>query len=357
MIDNILILAGGSGTRLWPASTSAYPKQFIKIQENLSLLQLTVKRALDLGISGKIYIITLKSQMKDVLEECAPFLGTGKIAVVPEPQARNTAPAIGLAARYLELTGQQNSSLLILPADHIIRNTDSFRLCVERADILSRKGFLVTFGIKPLYPETGYGYIEQGEKEEPGFRIKAFREKPDAETAARFQAEGGYLWNSGMFCFRCSSYLKELEKHAPEIYRQLQSVDNPDAYECAGAETVMDTKQAADAYAGTPSISIDYAVMEKSSEAAVVDADFDWNDIGSWDQFETLLDRNSEKDVFRTGSENSTVFSDIPVALCDVDDIIVVIKNGKALVCRRGSSQKVKDILAEIRENGRKDLL
>lgn len=356
MIDNVLILAGGSGTRLWPASLSRFPKQFIKVKDDYSLLQLTVKRALELDVRGKIYIITLRKQMEAVLEECREFLPGGKIAVIPEPEARNTAPAIGLAARYMELSGEADSSLLVLPADHMISNTVLFSECVEKADILSRKGFLVTFGIKPLYPETGYGYIEQGEKEEPGYRIRAFREKPDEKTAEKYIASGKCLWNSGMFCFRGDTYLRELEKHAPEIYASLASVEKAETRTENGVLIAMDSGQTAQAYGKTPSISIDYAVMEKSSSSAVVSADFDWNDIGSWDQFETLLKGRKEDDVFRVNSENSTVFSDIPVALCDVDDIIVVIKNGKALVCKKGSSQKLRDVLGLIRENGRQDL-
>ena len=357
MIDDILILAGGSGTRLWPASLAKFPKQYIKVKGEDSLLALTIKRALALNPAGKIYIISLKSQMKELIKECAPFASTGKIAIIPEPAARNTAPAIGIAVRALELVGKSDDSLLVLPADHMIENIVKFRACVEKADVLSRMGHLVTFGIQPLYPETGYGYIEQGEPKSTGYIVKSFREKPDLETAKKFLAAGTYLWNSGMFCFTEKTYWNQLSEHSKEMADAIGTVKTAGEYTKDGIQILMDTEEVAEAYTKSPANSIDYAVMEKSSLSAVVSADFDWNDIGSWDQFETLLQNQDAKDVYQTGCKNTTVFSDIPVALCDVEDITVVIKNGKALICRKGSSQKVKEVRKQIEDAGRKELL
>ncbi|MBR0318558.1 MAG: mannose-1-phosphate guanylyltransferase [Spirochaetia bacterium] len=357
MIDDILILAGGSGTRLWPASLSKFPKQYIKVKGDDSLLALTIKRALALNPKGKIYIISLKSQMETLIKECAPFADTGKIAIIPEPAARNTAPAIGIAVKALELMGRADDSLLVLPADHMIEDIAKFTSCVEKADVLSRMGHLVTFGIKPLYPETGYGYIEQGKSKATGYIVKSFREKPDLETAKKFLAAGTYLWNSGMFCFTGKTYWKELSEHSKEMTDAIGTVKATGEYAKDGIQILMDTPEVAEAYTRAPSNSIDYAVMEKSVLSAVVSADFDWNDIGSWDQFETLLEGQEVKDVYQTGCSNTTVFSDIPVALCDVSDITVVIKNGKALICRKGSSQKVKEVRAQIEDAHRKELL
>ena len=357
MIDDILILAGGSGTRLWPASLSKFPKQYIKVKGDDSLLTLTIKRSLALNPAGKIYIISLKSQMEELIKECAPFAHTGKIAVIPEPAARNTAPAIGIAVRALELMGKADDSLLVLPADHMIENIDKFRACVEKADVLSHMGHLVTFGIQPLYPETGYGYIEQGEAKATGYIVKSFREKPDLETAKKFLSDGNYLWNSGMFCFTGKTYWNQLSEHSREMADAIGTVKATGEYTKDGIQILMDTPEVAEAYTKSPANSIDYAVMEKSSLSAVVSADFDWNDIGSWDQFETLLKEQDANDVYQTGCKNTTVFSDIPVALCDVDDITVVIKNGKALICRKGSSQKVKEVRKQIEDAGRKELL
>ena len=357
MINDILILAGGSGTRLWPASLAKFPKQYIKVKGEDSLLALTIKRSLALSPSGKIYIISLKSQMDNLIKECAPFASTGKLAIIPEPEARNTAPAIAIAVRALELMGKADSSLLVLPADHMIEHIDKFKSCVEKADVLSRAGHLVTFGIKPLYPETGYGYIEQGEPEKTGYIVKSFREKPDLETAKKFLSDGKYLWNSGMFCFTGKTYWSELSAHSKAMTDAIGTVKATGEYTKDGIGILMDTPEVAEAYKKSPSNSIDSAVMEKSSLSAVVSADFDWNDIGSWDQFETLLKEQEQKDVYQTGCRNTTVFSDIPVALCDVDDITVVIKNGKALICRKGSSQKVKEVRSQIEKAGRKELL
>jgi len=200
MIDNIFILAGGSGTRLWPASVKAVPKQFLEVADGKSLLILTIERALALKPSGKIYIITLKDQMDSVISECMKLEeGADRIVIVPEPRPKNTAPAIAVAASYLRNTGEGSSRVLVMPADHLVSPVDIFGKDVEKAAGLAERGFLVTFGIIPSYPATGYGYIESGSVIGEGFRVKEFREKPDRETAEKFIRQGGFYWNSGMF--------------------------------------------------------------------------------------------------------------------------------------------------------------
>ncbi len=358
MVDNILILAGGAGTRLWPASLNDSPKQFIKVKNGKSLLELTIERGLKLGIKGKIIIITLESQLNEIVQECSPYSDTGKIAVLPEPAARNTAPAITAALTYLKLTGEAESTSLVLPADHMIENFEKFRENVENADILAKQGYLVTFGIPPQYPETGYGYIERGDYKRPGYTVASFREKPDYDTAVKFLSEGNYFWNSGMFAFSAETFLSELSIHSPGIsclFEKLESV--PPLLNKQGIDIVMSSSDVEDIYKSSPRDSIDYAVMEKSHKCAMVRADFQWNDIGSWDQFETIMNNLGKAEKFEVDAENNIVFSDIPVALCDVSDLIVVIKNGKALICRKGSSQKVKDIRTVIETHNRKDLL
>ena len=358
MVDNILILAGGSGTRLWPASLNESPKQFIKVREGKSLLELTIERGLSLGISGKIIIITLESQLDDIIRECSPYSDSGKIAVLPEPAARNTAPAVAAALTYLKLSGSFNSTVLVLPADHMIEKSPEFRENIEKADILARKGFLVTFGIIPQYPETGYGYIEMGEPLDGGFMVSSFREKPDLSTAVKFLEEGNYFWNSGMFAFSVKAFLSELSLYSPEIalpFSRLGSVPSP--FFERGIDILMCSDSVKEIYKKSPSDSVDYAVMEKSGKAAMIKADFLWNDIGSWDQFETIIENLGKAEKFEVNAEDNIVFSDIPVALCDVSDLIVVIKNGKALICRKGSSQKVKDIRTVIKNSNRSDLL
>lgn len=358
MVDNVLILAGGSGTRLWPASLNESPKQFIKVKGEKTLLKLTVERALSLDIPGKIIIITLKSQLEDVLAECAPYSGSGKIMVLPEPAARNTAPAITAAAWWFKLTGKLLCTSLVLPADHMIEELDLFKTNVTEADSLAREGYLVTFGITPEYPETGYGYIERGEKHKKGFKVASFREKPDLETAKKFVDDGRYFWNSGMFAFSMDVFLEEIEKYSPQITSAFRKIEKaPAPVSKKGIEIIMDSSGIESIYSSSPSISIDYAVMEKTLMSAMVEADFSWNDIGSWDQFETIIKNLGKGELYEVEASNNIVFSDIPIALCDVKDLIIVIKNGKALICRKGSSQKVKDIRSMIEKDNRKDLL
>ncbi len=358
MVDNVLILAGGSGTRLWPASLNEYPKQFIKVKGGKSLLKLTIERALSLDIPGSIIIITLKSQLDDVVRECAAYSDTGKLVILPEPAARNTAPAIAAAAWWFRLSGEFPCTSLILPADHLIEDLGAFRENVLQADSLAREGFLVTFGIPPAYPETGYGYIERGAIHGKGYRVASFREKPDLETAKKFVNNGSYYWNSGMFAFRMDVFLDEAEKYSPAITDSFKKLGEiPEPVFTNGVKIIMDSSSVDEVYKKSPSISIDYAVMEKTERAAMVGADFSWNDIGSWDQFETIIKNLGRGELFEVEASNNIVFSDMPVALCDVNDLIVVIKNGKALICRKGSSQKVKEIRSLIKEKNRKDLL
>ena len=361
MVDNVFILAGGSGTRLWPASLNEYPKQFIKVKGEKSLLDLTIERALALGIQGEIIVITLKSQMDDVIKECAPYASTGKVVILPEPVARNTATALTAAAWWVAATGgssARQSTALILPADHLIEEIEAFKKNTIEADQLAREGFLVTFGIPPLYPETGYGYIKRGELHSKGFKVESFMEKPDLKTAKQFVDDGNYFWNSGMFVFKIDTFLNEIEKHSPDIAASFAKLGNaPEPVVDNGCKIIMDTPEVEKVYKHSPSISIDYAVMEKTPLSAMVLAEFSWNDIGSWDQFETIIKNFKWAELFEVGSSNNTVFSDIPVALCGVENLIVVIKNGKALVCKKGDSQKVKELRAIIEGQERSDLL
>ena len=358
MVDNVFILAGGSGTRLWPASLNEYPKQFIKIKGEKSLLNLAIERALYLDIPGEIIIITLKSQLDDVIKECAPYTNTGKIVILPEPVARNTATALTAAAWWIKKEGKGTTTALILPADHLIEGMDEFKKNTIEADSLAHKGFLVTFGIPPAYPETGYGYIKRGEPYGKGFKVESFMEKPDIKTAKQFIDDGNYFWNSGMFVFKIDSFLNEIEKYSPDIsgsFAKLSNAPKP-AFE-KDLKIIMEDPEVEKSYRQSPSISIDYAVMEKTPLAAMVLAEFSWNDIGSWDQFETIIKNFKWAELFEVGSSNNTVFSDIPVALCGVENLIIVIKNGKALVCKKGTSQKVKELRTLIEVENREDLL
>lgn len=360
MHSNAIILAGGSGTRLWPASTKGRPKQFMVIRApdgaQRSLLEQTILRA-GAAVSGVILIVTHHSQVADtnaVLEVLDAQIAS-RVHVLAEPEAKNTAPAIALAARHLASSGHDGEPALVLAADHVIPDTAAFADAARRAATVAEAGALVTFGIRPTRPDTGFGYIEVGEplsgsggelagaeKTSGGYQVAAFREKPDQKTAEEYLASGRFKWNSGMFCFMPHVFLSELATHAPEIAGAFASLD-------------LDDKAAvATAYAAVPKISVDYAVFERTTKAAVLPVDFVWSDVGSWDEAARFAGAG---EVFEVEARNNFVLSDTPVALCGVEDLIVVKEGGRLLVCRKGKSQLVKDLVGRLQENGRTELL
>ncbi len=361
MVDHIFILAGGSGTRLWPASNSANPKQFIPVRDGKSLLQLTIERALALKPSGRIVLITLKDQLPPVLAECGKLKeGHEKIAVLPEPAARNTAPAIAAAAEWVKATHGPKQTAAVLPADHLITPTDKFVADTEQADVLAREGYLVTFGIPPTRPETGFGYIEAGQALNVGRQVRSFREKPDEATAKEFVEKGNYYWNSGMFAFQVGTYLDELAAHSPKIGKSFAGIcEKGESRSENGIELVMEGGEIEKIYKNSPKDSIDYAVMEKSTRSAMVPASFTWSDIGSWEEMAELFEKEGRSggESFEIEAQNNFVFSDMPVALCGVDDLMVVVKNGAVLVAKKGSGQLVKKAVETMKEQDRSDIL
>ncbi len=372
MVDHVLILAGGSGTRLWPASNSKMPKQFLPVQDGKSLLQLTIERALALGIKGSVIIITLKEQLEPIIAECGQIdAGRDKIKVIPEPAARNTAPAIAIAAEYLKArSGGRDETVAVLTADHLITPIERFTENVRAADELARQDKLVTFGIPPTRPETGYGYIETAEDLPPGLKVASFREKPDQATAERFVEKGNYYWNSGMFAFKVDRYLGELQSLTPEIGEIFAGIGSKGESRQAGEiEVVMEGAEVEKVYQASPKDSIDYAVMEKSTSSAMVKSSFDWNDIGSWEEMAALYaekeaggeqggnTNGGAEELVAIESQSNFVYSDLPVALCGVDDLMVVVKNGAVLIAKKGAGQQVKQVVNELKERGRKDLL
>jgi mannose-1-phosphate guanylyltransferase/mannose-1-phosphate guanylyltransferase/mannose-6-phosphate isomerase len=354
MVDHVFILAGGSGTRLWPASTQDNPKQFLKLSGDKSLLTLTIERARGLDISGEIVIITLEDQLDGILEECSS-LEKG-ITVIPEPFARNTGPALALGTRYVASKYSREDSILVLAADHLITPQAQFAADVKKAADLAEEGMLVTFGIPPTFASTGYGYIEEGRPLGPGAKVASFREKPDRKTAEEFLERGNYSWNSGMFLFSAGLFLEEIEKYEPKISEAFADLGDFSETHSGNALIACRDEAVRKGYEKAPKISVDYAVMERSDKVGVIKAAFDWNDIGSWDEV-AALGTAGTGEVFRVDSEGSYVYSDTPVALCGVDDLIVVVKNGRVLVCRKGETQKVKEIVNMLKEKERGDLL
>ncbi|MDA3852427.1 MAG: mannose-1-phosphate guanylyltransferase [Spirochaetaceae bacterium] len=359
MVNHVIIMAGGAGKRLWPASNSKRPKQLMELADGKTLLKTTIERALSLKIDGKILIVTHFTQIQGCLEECGKLNQEDqkKMVILGEPQAKNTAPALALAAKWIALNESMEDTMLIMAADHLIEPVENFIKDVQLAEAEANQHHLVTFGIVPHYPSTGYGYIEAAVSEDEVRKVLSFKEKPNQEGAEEFIIKGNYFWNSGMFTYRVDHFFKEMQQHSPEItgiFSSLESSNFPlkiqgnlGYYEPGTAMKVL--------YEKSPSISIDYAIMEKSSSIKMVKSSFNWNDVGSWDEIaqEKLT---PEAEVFGDIGDNF-VYSDLPVAIAGVDNLIVVVKNGSVMICPKGESQVVKGLVEEIQEKGRRDLL
>lgn len=333
-----IILCGGSGTRLWPISRTLLPKQFVKLFKDQSLFQLTVKR--NKKSCTKRVIVSNADQYflaLDQLEE----IETGNSQYILEPVGRNTAPAIALACFAMD----PDEVVLVTPSDHLIKNKKEYAKVLEKANALAEKNNLVTFGITPHYPETGFGYIESD-----GESVKAFHEKPEKHIAEQYVEAGNFYWNSGMFCFKAGVFLEELQKYSPDIYEKSQLAYNNainDGMTRIKREDMMEI----------PEDSIDYAVMEQSTKVKVVASDIDWSDLGSFD----ALYEELPKDAFgNTKNENHVCIDSYnnliygkrrKIATVDIEDLIVVDTGDALLISKKGSSQKVKEAVKIVREN------
>ena len=344
-----VIMAGGAGTRLWPLSRAGHPKQFLALRGEKTMLQQTAERLSDLPTSEPITICNEEHRFF-VAEQLREIDALGK--VILEPVGRNTAPAIALAALIEE---EDDPLLLVLAADHVIADQDAFTETVMKAVPLAETGKLVTFGIAPSEPHTGYGYIEAGNPVDDAYYVASFKEKPDSATATEYLGHGGYYWNSGMFLFKASRYLQELMTHRPDI--------------AAACEKAVGTvspdldfiRVDAEAFTACPDDSIDYAVMEKTSDAVVVPMDAGWNDIGSWTSLWDVSDKDDSGnaamgDVKLIDTRNSFIRADERlVALIGLDDVVVVSTKDATLIAHKDRVQEAKAIASQLKSEGRSE--
>ena len=331
-----VILSGGSGTRLWPMSRDERPKQFLALTGERTMFQLTLDRADDTARFAQPLIVA-NARHADLIED---QLEGRAATLILEPLARNTAPAIALAA----LAANPADPLLVMPSDHVITDVSAFMAAIDAALPLVERGWLVTFGITPDAPETGYGYIRAGEEAAPGaHRVDRFVEKPDAATAEAMLAQGGYVWNGGIFLFRADAYLRALAEFAPAM------LDAARAAMEAATRTGQRILPDADAFAASPSDSIDYAVMEKADRVAVVPVSMGWSDIGSWDAL-YALNAEPQGDVLALDTTNCLFRSDgIRIHAVGVTDLIVVASGNDVLILPRGQSQDVKRVFEAVK--------
>ena len=346
-----VVLAGGSGSRLWPKSRAALPKQFLALTSEQTMLQETLQR-LD-GSSAANPIVICNDAHRFLVAEQLRQMGGDHGGIILEPVGRNTAPAIALAALHAMQT-DDDPVLLVLAADHLIKDSAGFQAAVSKANELAMDGNLVTFGIVPDQAHTGYGYIKGGEAIGVGMKVDEFVEKPDLATAQQYVDSGNYFWNSGMFMFKASVYLAELKKHAPEMYSICEQA-------IASESKDLDfIRIDPDIFATCPDDSIDYAVMEKTALAAMVPLDAGWSDVGSWSSLWETADNKDEKgnvivgDAILEGVNNSYINAEERlIAVVGLDDVVVVETKDAVMVANKNKVQDIKNVVNKLKAEQR----
>jgi len=343
-----VILSGGSGTRLWPLSRKQHPKQYLSLADDQTMLQATIQRLQGLE-NLAVPIVICNQEHRFLVAEQLQQINIEKPTIILESEGKNTAPAIAVAAHYIK-----NGLMLILPADHIIQDTQAFHSVIKIAIKQAEQDRLTTFGIIPTEPNTGYGYIEKSsETADQAYKIKSFVEKPDLETAKQYLKNGNYLWNSGMFVFTAQNYLKELNKYNPQILKSCKQ-----AIEQANHDYDF-LRLDPDEFAKSPADSIDYAVMEKTENAVVVPLNAGWNDIGNWSALYQIGEKNKNGNVIKgnaitTETTNSYINANHHmVAAIGVDNLIIVDTADATLVASKDAAQQVKQIVEQLQQQKR----
>ncbi|HWS26195.1 MAG TPA: mannose-1-phosphate guanylyltransferase/mannose-6-phosphate isomerase [Xanthomonadales bacterium] len=344
-----VILSGGAGTRLWPVSRRAYPKPFMQMGDGESLLRKTLKRAQAVAVGDEVLTVTSRDHFFITRDEYRGLIADADARFLLEPVGRNTAPALAMAALDIEHRHGPDAQMLVLPADHLIRDLDLYAQAVQAASALAADGYLVTFGIVPSRPETGFGYIRAGKPLAHGWEVQAFVEKPDALTAQSYVDSGDYMWNSGMFCFAAGALLQSMAATCPALLAAAR-----ECYANVHADA-MPVEFDREHFSALPDISVDYAVMEKAARSAVIAARFDWNDIGSWQAISDLdpgddCGNRAIGPAVLVDSRNCYVQSKGRlIAAVGVDDLVIVDTGDAVLVSTRSKAQAVKQVVEELR--------
>ena len=338
-----IILAGGSGSRLWPLSRELYPKQLLNLVSNESLLQTTFERLNYCMPKENIISTTNTKHVANVRMQLSEL--TENPIILGEPVAKNTAPAIVLATKYIIQKSASDPIILAVPSDLLIKDNEKFVSTIKKGEKLAQKGYIVTFGIKPDYPETGYGYIDTAEKIGDGFKVKKFVEKPNFETAKEYLKQNTFYWNSGIFMFKASTILNETVKHATEIAKVSEEFDFSESNQIPFIN-----------FDKMPNISIDYAVMEKSDNIALVKLESDWYDIGSWQAIYNVSKKDENGNVFvghvlDQNSKNSFVYASSKlVTTIELEDTVIVETEDAILACKKDKTQEVKQIYETLKK-------
>ncbi len=356
MKTTAVIMAGGKGERFWPKSRTDCPKQFLSLTaDGETMIQKTVKRLAPLVAQEDIYIVTNAAYLELIAQQLPDLPQENVIA---EPCARNTAPCIGLAAAIIEKKYGE-AVMFVLPSDHLIHAEEIYVDTLRKAAQAAQQGEnLVTLGITPTYPETGYGYIKyvRGSGRDGVYEVERFVEKPDLPKAKEYLTDGGYLWNSGMFIWKTSSILKNIGQHMPDLYEGLQPI--AEAYGTAEFDAVLQEK-----FCTLPAESIDFGIMEKADHIYTIPGNFGWDDVGSWLALERINETDSSGnmlsgDIISVDSKNCTVCGGARmVAVLGLEDVVIVDTPDAVLVCDKNSTQDIKKVLAELRAQGREELL